>query len=102
MIRLFPDEFRAYFSLAVLRGKEGRGTEAIQLYKQALSLPVSNSTRSERADAHINLGILYQMQNEYGLALVHYETAVKIAPNHPMATQIITVISEIKAALSWK
>ena len=58
--------------------------------------------QSEKADAYINLGILYQKRKEYRLALIHYETAVRIAPNHPMATQIKTVISEIKTALSWR
>jgi tetratricopeptide (TPR) repeat protein len=99
MILLFPNEFKAYFSLAVLRGEEGRVNESIQLYKQALSLPMSDSGPFEKANAHINLGILYQKQKEYGQALVHYETAVRIAPKHPMAHQIITVISEIRAAL---
>ncbi len=98
-IRLFPDEFKAYFSLAVLMGQEGRVNESIQLYKQALSLHMSDASPYEKANAHINLGILYQTQKEYGQALLHYETAVRIAPKHPMANQILTVISEIRAAL---
>lgn len=99
MIRLFPDEFKAYFSLAVLRGKEGRLNEAIQLYNRALSIPMSNTTPFEKANAHINLGIIYQMLKEYGRALFHYETAVRMAPKHPTTPQIRTVISEIRAAL---
>ncbi|UCF85170.1 MAG: tetratricopeptide repeat protein, partial [Desulfobacteraceae bacterium] len=74
--------------------------ESIQLYKQALSLPMSNTSPFEKANAHINLGILYQTKREYVQALVHYETAIRIAPKHPMAGQIITVISQIRAALS--
>ncbi|MGA1840429.1 MAG: tetratricopeptide repeat protein [bacterium] len=99
MIRLFPNEFEAYFSLAVLRGEEGRADEAIGLYEKALSLPISDTSPFERANAHINLGILYQKQGEYRQALVQYETAVRIAQKHPMAQQIIGVISEIRAAL---
>ncbi|MGA1863473.1 MAG: tetratricopeptide repeat protein [bacterium] len=99
MIRLFPNEFKAYFSLAVLKGEEGRANEAIGLYEKALSLPISDTSPFERANAHINLGILYQKQGEYRQALVQYETAVRIAPEHPMAQQIIVVISEIRAAL---
>ena len=99
MIRLFPDEFKAYFSLGVLRGQEGRANEAIKLYEKALSLPKSDTSPVERANAHINLGILYQGQGKYRQALVQYEAAVRTAPKHPMAKQITKVISEIRAAL---
>ena len=100
MLRIFPDDFRAYFSLAVLKGKQGRIDEAIHLYQRAISLAMPVNRQREKADAHINLGILYQTKQKYWEALFHYESALKIAPNHPMALQIKKVISELRAALS--
>jgi len=100
MLRVFPDDFRALFSLAVIKGQEGRVDEAIHLYQQALSLATPENIEKEKADAHINLGILYQTKQKYWDAIFHYESALKIAPHHPAAIQIKRVILELRAALS--
>jgi tetratricopeptide (TPR) repeat protein len=95
MIQLFPTEFKAYFSLAIIRGKEGRTEEAMKLYNMALSLPGSAYNETDKADAHISLGILYQARMEYENALIHYEAAIRMAPNHPKAGEIRKVIYQI-------
>ena len=102
MIQRFPDEFKGYFSLAVLRNLEGKVSEAQRLYQRAISIPLPEERHTEKAQAHINLGILYQEQGQYDRALLHYEDALRIAPNLPTAAEIRRVIYEIKATLYYR
>jgi len=99
-MRRFPEEFRAYFSLAVVREHEGRVDDALALYRQAIALPASPGTETERANAHINIGILYQRQGRYSQAMFHYREALRIAPRHPHAPEIEKTLEELRYAIS--
>ncbi|MGA1795014.1 MAG: tetratricopeptide repeat protein [bacterium] len=100
LMRRFPEEFKAYFSLAVVRENEGRPAEALALYRQALALPVSPGEERERADAHINIGIIHQRQGRYSQAMFHYREALRIAPGHSRAQEIERTLDALREALS--
>ncbi|MGA1843115.1 MAG: tetratricopeptide repeat protein [bacterium] len=100
VMRRYPEEFKAYFSLAVVRENEGRPAEALALYRQALDLPASPGEERERADAHINIGIIHQRQGRYSQAMFHYREALRIAPGHSRAQEIERTLEELRKALS--
>ncbi|XP_037086631.1 protein O-mannosyl-transferase TMTC2-like isoform X2 [Pollicipes pollicipes] len=70
---------KAYGNLANILSSNGMKEEAERAYKRALSY------RSNMADVHYNLGILYQEQKRYDEALQSYDKAIQYRPRMAMA-----------------
>jgi tetratricopeptide (TPR) repeat protein len=64
--------------------------EAIHAYNQAIVADTSN----DMADAHVNLGRLYHLQNNNKEARSHYETALLMDPDHHLAKYNLGIIYE--------
>lgn len=66
-----PDSI-LFFNFAVLREDQGQQEEAIRLYKQALEID------PEMADAHCNLGLLYELSGRKREAIRHLSAYRKL------------------------
>ena len=73
--------------------------EAPQAYKRSLDLDPGN------ADAHVNLGRLYQVEGDYKTAAHHYQMALGVAPEHQLANYnlgtVFDELGEIDTALTY-
>ncbi|CAG0920319.1 unnamed protein product [Notodromas monacha] len=70
---------KAYGNVANILSAKGMKEEAEQAYKMALSY------RSNMADVHYNMGILFQEQKRYAEALQAYNRAIQFRPRMAMA-----------------
>ena len=79
--------------------EEARPEEAPQAYKRALDLD------SQNADAHLNLGRLYQVEGDFKSAAHHYQLALGIVPDHQLANYnlgtVFDELGEIDTALAY-
>ena len=71
-IKINPYFVRAYNNLAVLCNATGKSAEAITLCQKALEI------NPDDAYVHNNLAIAYYNENQYDLAVKHYDKAVKL------------------------
>ena len=73
--------------------------EAPQAYKRSLDLDPKN------ADAHVNLGRLYQVEGDFKTAAHHYQMALGAAPEHQLANYnlgtVFDELGEIDTALTY-
>lgn len=81
--------------------EEADPKQAPNAYREAVRLDAHN------ADAHVNLGRLYQLDGDIRGAKRHYELALAIAPNHELANYNLgTVFDELeqldKAAIYYR
>ncbi|MCR9254032.1 MAG: tetratricopeptide repeat protein [bacterium] len=65
----------AYCNLGILRTKQGRLPESVDLFSKALQV------NSRHLESHFNLGNVYSDMGNNKLAKFHYETALIIDPN---------------------
>ncbi len=70
----------SYGNLGEIYQKRGRDTwpQALAAYQKALSIIREFDNRYEETEALANLGFLHQEMGEYGLALDHYEQAIRL------------------------
>jgi Tfp pilus assembly protein PilF len=81
-VNIFPDDMPAQEGLAVCAQARGDSKEAIERYNNVLRLAAEPSIR---ATAFANLGSIYRELHEYGASKEHYEAALQLNPDLPIA-----------------
>lgn len=76
-----PRDSRVYFNAALAYQTIGDNASAERLYRDALQ------HEPELADAHANLGSIHLRRRHFSQAMAHFRAALRIDPNHPVATQ---------------
>ena len=79
VLKLDPKSSMAHYNLGKFLAAQGKHTEAIAHYRQALSI------RPGDADAHNNLGLLLAIRDEANEALEEFQRALEIDPNYARA-----------------
>jgi tetratricopeptide (TPR) repeat protein len=89
-IDIAPGSAKAHFNLASLYGQQGRYRETIIELERALATDPSMTV------AHKNLGLLYlKVQRNTARARYHLNKVLELAPNHPEAPAIRSLIESL-------
>jgi tetratricopeptide (TPR) repeat protein len=83
-IRIKPDLGLAYENLAILLGDSGQQDAAIEQFKKALALALSDT---ERGRIHYGLGVAYERKNDYASAIREYREVKRLDPKNGDARQ---------------
>jgi tetratricopeptide (TPR) repeat protein len=75
-IKVTSGNFIAHYNLAHIMAKQGRMDEAVDHYRQTISI------NPNFADARVNLGNVYQMQGKYREAMNLYLQALELKPDN--------------------
>lgn len=88
-----PAEARALNLLGVVRAQQGRTADAELLFRQALA------SQPQLAGAHVNLGLLFQAQQQHEAAAAAFEAALKIdATRRDALTGLVYSLRQAAAA----
>ena len=79
VLKFDPNSSFAHYNLARFLAKQGKHTEAISHYREALAI------RPDDADTHNNLGLLLAVRGEVEDSLKEFQSAVQIDPNYARA-----------------
>jgi tetratricopeptide (TPR) repeat protein len=83
-IRIKPDLSLAYENLAILLGDSGQQDAAIEQFKKALALALSDP---ERGRIHYGLGVAYERKSDYASAIREYREVKHLDPKNGDARQ---------------
>lgn len=90
-------QYRAqiYFNLGNVLAKQGKNSEAMEAYENALA------AQRSLVDAYLNRANLQMRQQNYDSALADYRSFVQLAPNHaqaPAVNQMIQLLEKDRVA----
>jgi tetratricopeptide (TPR) repeat protein len=91
---LLPDRLRSYSYLAHLFNMQGRKSEAIKYYTDALRID------PEYAEGHNSLGSVLVNQGRISEAIRHYSEALRISPGFAMAHNNLGVVLAYQGRIS--
>ncbi|MFH0948086.1 MAG: tetratricopeptide repeat protein [Elusimicrobiota bacterium] len=82
-----PDDYIPLNALGIIYGQKGELDKSLKYLKRAVRI------KSDSADIHFNIGYIYFLTYEYGMALNEMETTLKLDPNYERAKFIISQIT---------
>jgi tetratricopeptide (TPR) repeat protein len=91
-----PNDPRGYFYLAITGELMGDFSSALSNYQQSLRLTGEKSSpQMNPADIHFSLAGLYYHLQDYSRAVEHYREVLRLAPNHPQAEAVRSIINSL-------
>ena len=91
-----PNDPHGYFYLAITGELMGDLSSALSNYQQALRLTGDKSSpQMNPADIHFSLAGLYYRLQDYPRAVEHYREVLRLAPNHPQAEAVRSIINSL-------
>ena len=88
-----PDNVRAQVNLGAALQTAGRSAEAMEVFRNALSL------QPDQADAHNNLAYLLLLKNDLEESETHYKEALRLKPDFAMAHKGLGMLLQKKGRL---